>query len=103
ALASDVRRGRLSRTVPSRGSTLSRIDRAWSKRRTTSRRFRPPAAKIRSELAVDKVVFEVPDIVFGYSPAAGRFTGLVNRLAVARDEIMPIRQRRAGRAQAIGA
>src|SRR3569833_3755875 len=99
---SAARRGKVSLTAPSRGSTASRIRRASAERRTVNWRVWLPPVKTRSELAVDKVIFELAGFVLGHGPAARGHAGFVHRLAAAADQMMPFRLRLAMRVQPVG-
>ena len=59
-----------------------------------------PASSAASERAVDHMIFELAGVVLADRPAARRLPRLVNRLAAAGDQIMPVAQRLARGAQA---
>ena len=61
----------------------------------------PPTSA--SELTIDQMMLELAGLVLGHRPAAHRHAGLVDRLAIAADQIMPVEQRLVVGAQAIGA
>ena len=59
--------------------------------------------RLTQSVALDDMKFKLPRIVFADRPAARRLARLVDRLAASRDQIMPVGQRLAFAAQAIGA
>ncbi len=86
--------------APRRGAAAS----PWRADGGEARSARPgPARPSGSERPVDKMPFQVAGIDFADRPAAGRLARLVNRLAAARNQIMPVEQRLAFPAQPIGA
>ena len=97
-----VRRGQVSFSVPLASSKRSRSRRALRIGRI-SIGTGSAASSAASERAVDHMIFKLAGVVLADRPAARRLPGLVDRLAAAGDQIMPVAQRLARGAQPIGA
>src|SRR5439155_2344722 len=60
------------------------------------------ASSTASERPFDHMIFELPRVLFAYGPATSRLTGLMHRLATSGFQIVPLPQRLACCAEAIG-
>src|SRR3712207_5993520 len=97
-----MRAGQVSFRTAALSSNRSRSRRALRIGRISIGTGRP-ASSDASERALDDMIFELARILFADGPAARRLAGFVHGLAASRHEVVPLGQRLAGGAKAVGA